>query len=310
VTTYEERDTGEVLSTLGDRFSQHCSRGTETAPPAPSANASTQASDNEKEPETNIVQAPEMASTDEAAGTKEVPVPEPVKAQLPDAYYVRDYVPDGTKVLPGKPVFQTWTMYNPNGQVWPVGCALRWVGGDSMLDIDTDVPGSVSIFENAASSNSTLSEVFRGGEYSFSVRLRAPEKLGRAVSYWRLYTPEGAPFGHRLWCEVNVVSTLAPAEQTKSEQKKPEAAGMTSQEQTKDISESQMVFPKLDKESPASSVHMVAPSTDKSGVVAKYADLTSSIDDDLLSVTVDDEESSDDGFFTDEDYDMVEDVRQ
>jgi next-to-BRCA1 protein 1 len=36
--------------------------------------------------------------------------------------------------------------------------------------------------------------------------MKAPARDGTAISYWRLKTAEGLPFGHRLWCDIQVVT--------------------------------------------------------------------------------------------------------
>jgi len=323
VETREEAAGGGPVKTYGDRSTRNrSSRGTETIPPAPSAHASTQAEAPAPKPEPELEAVPPPVHVEDVnEAIEEKCIPEVTAAQhVPDAYYVRDHVPDGTKVLCGKPIFQTWTMYNPSGNAWPVGTSLRWVGGDQMLDVDTNVPGRMSTYENAASSNATVFPVPRGSEHSFSIKLRAPEKLGRAVSYWRLYTPEGTPFGHRLWCDILVVGSLSNDKTEVVEfvaEKKFEVgpAAQAETETAKELSESQMVFPKLDKESPASSTYVSTTDIEKPAVVAPASPIIAEEDEELLShddvesVTVDleiDDDETEDGFFTDEEYDMVE----
>merc|ERR1711964_163296 len=56
----------------------------------------------------------------------------------------------------------------------------------------------------ASMTNSTTKPVGPGEEMGFTVKLRAPPRPGKTISFWRLATPSGHMFGHRLWCEIKV----------------------------------------------------------------------------------------------------------
>jgi len=108
------------------------------------------------------------------------------------ARFVTDVsMPDGTKMLPGARFVKTWRIRNDGATGFPAGSRLCNVGGDLM---DGPVDG-VSVAEVAPTE-----------EADISVTLTAPQHEGRYVGYWRMKTPAGANFGHRLWVDINVTS--------------------------------------------------------------------------------------------------------
>ena len=141
--------------------------------------------------------------------TEEKAVEEPAKVAPTielAAHFVRDLVPDGAKMRPDTRFPQVWKLINPGPHAWPVGCAVRFVGGDNMLDIEQDQPSSAKDIAQATESNVTHRVVNVGEEMSFRVVMRSPRREGKAISYWRLKTADGVAFGHRLWCDINVVA--------------------------------------------------------------------------------------------------------
>jgi len=228
------------------------------------------------------VQTPEVKE-----GAKELPAAA-VKEDLV-AHFVRDAVADGT-VLPAGSVFeQTWYLRNGGTTAWPAGCTVKFVGGDNMCAVDPNHPASVHELVSAAESTTCYTEVAPSQEYGFTVLMRTPNRAGNFISYWRLTGPDGNKFGHRLWCDVNV-KEIAPKEETKGEVKeepKVEAEG------------SQMIFPKLEKESPASSVHQE--------ISVPVLEARYEVDDfeDFVDEPLEDDESED-GFMTDEEYDILD----
>jgi len=95
-----------------------------------------------------------------------------------------------------------------------------------MLNIDNTRPLSHAELADASESNVMGREVEAGEEISFRVIMRAPKREGTAISYWRLKTADGIPFGHRLWCDIKVVS--APSPSTQSSVPAPAAPSMSS----------------------------------------------------------------------------------
>nr|POF01001.1 protein nbr1 like [Quercus suber] len=128
-----------------------------------------------------------------------------VPAALLNAHFVQDSVADGCMVVAGSRFTQIWTLRNPGPHVWPSGCSVRYVGGDNMLNVDNQHPASVSDLADATESNVVGRPVPVGEEISFKVVLKAPLRLGKSISYWRLKAADGTPFGHRLWCDVTVM---------------------------------------------------------------------------------------------------------
>ena len=128
------------------------------------------------------------------------------KYSKPEAEYLDCLVADGHVLMPNKDFMQVWTMKNPGPVAWPIGCSVRWVGGDSMLRIDETRPTSESDLAGAQRSNINTVTVLPNNTYQFSVMLRSPAKSGRYSSYWRLKDTEGNFFGHKLWCEIEVKS--------------------------------------------------------------------------------------------------------
>jgi len=270
VTAIGEKDNGEVMYTAGDRLPQTSSKSTETAPAVAPVNAATQ------------VQT--VAENLPAAVT--------AKEETPkfEAEFVRDALPDGSSVAPRTSFKQVWTLRNTGRTAWPAGCSVRYIGGDAMFDLDMNQPISVNELVSAQSSNVTDRGIGHREEMEFVVNMRAPSSVGNKTSYWRLKTSQGHPFGHKLWCEItveapklsNTISETTIAEPTKTE---------VAQDQ------SVMIFPKLEKESPAASVHQeeeaagAAPNDKESANEVEEIDF--------------DEESSEDGFLTDEEYEML-----
>jgi len=318
VTTLGEKENGEPMYTMGDKIptipspAQTSSKSTETIPSAPSANAATQ------------VQT--VAEVKPTEPVKEDPEAEKVAPPQLQAHFVRDTVADGTKIPQGCQIQQIWVLRNPGPVAWPAGCSVRFVGGDnSMLNVDENRPSSVNDIGKAIESNIMERAVEVDEEVQFGVMVKAPQRPGKAISYWRLKSADGTPFGHRLWCDIDVVENPAPkgamstyiedlALYQKSLQPKeatPEIEPETKPEIKSEITDeepkeeehtSQMIFPKLDKESPVSSLHEEKVEEQHLASTTEMAQLL----EDVESLGLDDEESSDDGFLTDEEYEILD----
>ena len=176
-----------------------------------------------------------------------------------------------------------------------------------MLDVDSNHPSSIAQLHKALTTNTINRPVEQSEEVDFSVSMRTPTREGKAISYWRLKTEDGTPFGHRLWCDVNVCKTVKNEEvveqkaatdkckdEPKSEIKQEEAHPKTSQ----------MIFPTLEKESPVSSTHEAQPSSAVPVTAATLSPAEQDLLEDVESLELDDE-SSDEGFLTDEEYELI-----
>ncbi|PSN67961.1 hypothetical protein BS50DRAFT_551142 [Corynespora cassiicola Philippines] len=242
VTTLNENKDGKSITRVGDREQPaRKSTATETTPVAPSANAATQVQtivdmrpteeqqpkitkekieirDLLAEPVQEKITVQDLLSA--PAAPAEEANPEPVaelKAESSknngelDAHFIRDTIPDGSKISAGFQFIQVWTLRNPGPNAWPAGCSVRHVGGDNMLNIDNSQPLSQSELAEASESNVVGREVQPNEEISFRVIMKAPKREGTAISYWRLKKADGTPFGHRLWCDIQVANPPVPS---------------------------------------------------------------------------------------------------
>lgn len=228
------------------------------------------------------------------------------------AFYMRDTVRDGTKLPPNYVFQQTWTLYNPGPLAWPAGSSVRFVGGDSMFNVDTKHPSSVGSIMSAMTSNELAAPVAPGESADFTVTLKTPEREGTSISYWRLKLPDGTPFGHKLWCDVQVCAdTGAPESEMKQENatREPPEVKEDAKEEPKP-SESNMIFPKLDKESPVSSTHEAVGEEPAAPAAPSAPSLSNASEQDVLedveSLTLEDVDTEGDGFLTDEEYDILD----
>ncbi|THZ00102.1 hypothetical protein D6C95_04395 [Aureobasidium pullulans] len=131
------------------------------------------------------------------------PAPNAPSAVL-QAHFVADRIPDGTVIAPNTRFVQSWTIRNPGPDAWPAGCSVRFVGGDNMLNVDNTQVAAVSDIADATESNVVGREVLPGEAFPFAVTMKAPAREGKCISYWRLKSADGTPFGHRLWCDIDV----------------------------------------------------------------------------------------------------------
>ena len=241
---------------------------------------------------------------------------QPVKSLPPkkvddlDARFVNDAIPDGTTIGPDTEFTQVWTMTNPGPEAWPIGCSVRYTGGDWMLNVDTKHPSTVCAIYAATESTVTDRVVKLGESFDFKVTLRTPAKEGRIISYWRLKNADGKPFGHKLWCDVSV---RVPVVAKREVYPRPVQEYYHSEEQDKESQEEEtrkaeeasgMIFPKLEKESPDSSIHEPAREgqLDEASVKSETEDIL----EDVESLDLDDEDDTEDAFLTDEEYDILD----
>jgi len=303
VTTLGDHEDGKPLPVMGDRrarvFGGQTHKATETTQ-TPSANAATQVQTVADLEPTEPVKAEEVKV--EAPKT-----PEPVKAVKAEevkesrvaapaelvAHYVRDVIADGTTLPPNCVFEQTWYLKNGGTTSWPAGCSVKFVGGDNMCAVDPAHPASVHELVSAAESTTCYTEVAPGQEVGFTVLMRTPAREGNFISYWRLTGPDGDKFGHRLWCDVNVHEPVQASKEETKEVKEEVAAPKS------EIEGSQMIFPKLEKESPEASIHQEAPIAAPAHEEAED-DFEDFVDQDLA------DEETDDGFMTDEEYDILD----
>ncbi|KAI3622325.1 zz type zinc finger domain-containing protein [Moniliophthora roreri] len=110
-----------------------------------------------------------------------------------DATYIDDRsVPDGQIFPPGAEFVKSWRMMNTGNVEWPEGTELVFVGGDCLERIQKN---AVTRIGKAGASESV--DVWTG-------ELKAPEKEGRYVSYYRLRDDQGVVFGDSIWLDITV----------------------------------------------------------------------------------------------------------
>ena len=294
--TIQENDDGVEVGHMGDRpLVQHAA--TETTRTT-STNAATQV-------QTVAEVEPAEEVTPVLAPTK---LRDLEKSSDLQAWYESDSTPDGSSFAPNRLVSQSWTLRNPGPQPWPVGCAVHYIGGDDMRNLDALRPSSTSTMAVANRSNVLDYSLQPGKTAVFTVLLKSPVREGRAISYWRLKTPEGLPFGHKLWVDINVapaVVELPIRSALSSPSKQPSVSDESEAEMVeKPEKSSTMIFPKLDKESPVSSTHDISETT------APVVEPTVTNDDQELLEEVEslelEDESDEDDFLTDEEYDILD----
>ncbi|KAM3586007.1 hypothetical protein VKS41_002538 [Umbelopsis sp. WA50703] len=100
-------------------------------------------------------------------------------------------IPDGTVVVARSRFLKIWNMANEGNQEWPQGTQLMFCGGDMLSPSSATTTFAVPVTKSGKNAYVTAD-------------LQAPSKPGRYVSYFRLVTPTGVRFGHRVWCDIVV----------------------------------------------------------------------------------------------------------
>jgi len=193
-----------------------------------------------------------------------------------------------------------------------------------MLIVDTKYPSSVTAIHDATESTATDAPIKAGESADFKIVLKTPAKEGRIISYWRLKGPDGTPFGHKLWCDISVRSASVEPEVeptsyvAPSVKEEPEEEEVVNEKQIgepvkeeqieepiKTEESSTMIFPQLEKESPNSSIHESSKSETAPSTVAESGNAADELFEDLESLALSQDET-DDGFMTDEEYDILD----
>ncbi|KAG9320083.1 hypothetical protein KVV02_003328 [Mortierella alpina] len=139
-----------------------------------------------------VVAAEAVATTEAAVKTGVVLKSE---AALKALFVKNINIHDGTVIQAGSQFLKIWEMSNPGPDEWPKDTAVQFVGGDRMFT-DADLNEKSPCFRI------TLAKV--GESVCVTADLKAPSLPGRYVSFWRLVSPTGEPFGHRIWCDIVV----------------------------------------------------------------------------------------------------------
>ncbi|KAI9710687.1 MAG: hypothetical protein M1820_002520 [Bogoriella megaspora] len=215
VTTMDDK-AGSPARALGDQPARR-STGTVTIPAPAVPHPPSEPVITDPTPVADMKPTDESASKADASEySKKIVMPSPRKQSQDlepvspkdselNAHFIRDTIPDGSTLVADERFTQVWTLRNPGPHAWPAGCSVRYVGGDNMLNVDHSHPASAAEIAAATESNTVERPINIGEEVSFRVLMKAPKREGKAISYWRLKAPNGTPFGHRLWCDINVL---------------------------------------------------------------------------------------------------------
>ncbi|QUC20397.1 uncharacterized protein UV8b_04638 [Ustilaginoidea virens] len=300
VTTSGERQDGKRMPAMGDRLSTLANVAEWVAAP----------SENALHAVRTVVDVQPVYPTVPPASPAKEPSTEPqtlaapaVKPELKEedlrAVFLRDSVADGTLFPPNHVFEQTWVLRNEGTATWPAGCSVKFVGGDYMGHVDSAHPAGISELVSASESTICYAPLAPGQEFAFTTLLRTPTRPGKMISYWRLTTPDGLRFGHRLWCEVNVRPAVDREAKPKTVPSAPASPApcVIEIEDTAALTSSMMIFPKLDKESPTASMHQEAPTDATSEATKEEVDIEGEDDD---------WDASEGGFMTDEEYDILD----
>lgn len=314
VTTTGEHEDGQRLPVMGDRTIRHRTsrRPTETATSPRDSIAATPVQTVVDVKPTEQESAPSVKNEDievkkEVVAPEITPVIEENKPSSADlvAIFKHDTVTDGTVLPPNHTFEQTWVLRNEGTVPWPAGCSVKFVGGDYMGAVDPTHPAGIHELVSASESTVCYNALNPGQEFPFTVLMRTPEREGRVISYWRLTTRDGVKFGHKLWCDVTVT---APLPKTKTAPQ-PKAGEAVTPEVPTELTKSQMIIPKLEHESPSSSVHeeVRADVEAEAGKTALPHPALEQSEDDFEDCGEDDEWAEEsDGFLTDEEYDILD----
>jgi next-to-BRCA1 protein 1 len=322
VTTHGESETGHRMMPMGDRPARSTvTRATETTPscriamrdpqtvvsvkPAPIVAQEPKEEKVKEEPKEKVkeeVKEEVREEVKEEPKAEVMPEPTPAPAPVLLASFVSDTIADGTEFAVNNAFEQTWILKNTSTVDWPAGCSVKFVGGDYMGHVDANRPARIPELISASESTVCYAPISPGKEFPFTVLLRAPPCEGKFTSYWRLSSKDGHKFGDRLWCEIVVKSPEPVVKSPEPVETPAEAPIETPAEEEKPKEKPQsMVFPKLEAESPQSSV-MVESSPEASSPAATETEA----DDFEECDDLDEWDASDEGFETDEEYDILD----
>eukprot|EP00128_Syssomonas_multiformis_P005173 Colp12_sorted_trinity150504_noHs@6919 len=120
-----------------------------------------------------------------------------VRKTIKRAKFVADVtLPDQQIVVAGREYNKIWRFENNGSTAWPNDTELVFMKGSS---------------EGYKTRNVHVGAVQPGARVDVSVFWCAPPQIGRHFSQWQLVSEDG-PFGHGVWCDVNVIKLSEPAE--------------------------------------------------------------------------------------------------
>ena len=121
----------------------------------------------------------------------------------PLMHFVADVaIPDGTVLAPGTSFRKVWSVKNPGPSSWAPGVRLVHVDGATFTP--HHMTDAFSPLARAVDAGATI---------EIGINLIAPRDPGKHTGFFRLCTPDGESFGHRLWADIVVASKERDAEQ-------------------------------------------------------------------------------------------------
>jgi len=120
--------------------------------------------------------------------------------KLPSMSLVQDVtIGEGESIPPCTKFTKTWRVQNIGDESWPLGCCLRFSGGDRLCAADR-IP---------------VEPVSPGCTIDLSVDMVSPEQPGIYESKWRMSTFSGSYFGDVIWVILTVAEdgTMALTQQ-------------------------------------------------------------------------------------------------
>lgn len=132
--------------------------------------------------------SPSLESVTSATSVPAAPV------VLRASFVTDNTIPDGFVIPAGSHFVKSWKIVNDGTADWPKASRLAFMGGDRL--------GTSS-----ASSEFTVGDVQPGVSIDVNVEFVAPPVVGHYISYWCMQDADGTTFGHRLWCDIEVVDS-------------------------------------------------------------------------------------------------------
>ncbi|KAG9000110.1 hypothetical protein FRB95_007884 [Tulasnella sp. JGI-2019a] len=160
-----------------------------------------EASTVEESPFTDDNAVSESSFTSVVASQASVPAPAPAPVELRASFVTDNTIPDGFVIPAGTHFVKSWRLVNDGLTAWPVDTRLAFAGGDRLGDAD-------------AAALEVAGGTLPGEFVDVNVELVAPTKVGHYISYWTLIDTKGENFGHRLWCDIEVVESPASSVHT------------------------------------------------------------------------------------------------
>jgi len=123
--------------------------------------------------------------------------------RLQAAFVEDSSIPDHSYCLPGVSLLKVWVMKNTGDRQWPEGTHLQYISGDVEPEAGTDSKVPVPLAQP-------------GQSVPVAVRIVTPKTVGHFVGNYRLTSPRGTAFGHRVWVALNVANKDLKTEESVS----------------------------------------------------------------------------------------------